>query len=195
MPRSLSGAQSTELQQGTIRPVHLAELDFSGGFVRVASTPFSIAFDSNGDLTDETFLGIGGLGSVSAVEETGDGKTTKITLTLSGVDQANVALALGEPFRGRPATLWRGWLDPDYALIGAPVVRFAGIMSAMPYSIEGRAQSTVSVVVVDRFARWNAPLDSPRWDNVDHQTRRPGDKGLEFIPELVAGKEVVWGRG
>lgn len=195
MPRSVSGAEATELQQGTIRPVRLAELDFASGFVRVASTPFNILFDSNGDMVEETFLGLGGLGGVSAIEETSDGKTAKVTLTLSGVDQANIALALNEQFRGRPGTLWRAWLDPDYAFVAPPRVRFAGIMSAMPYRLQGGSQNTVSVVLVDRFARWNAPLDNPRWDNVDHQARRPGDKGLEFIPELVAGKEVVWGRG
>lgn len=193
MPRALNAGNAAAATAGVIRPIHLAELDFASGFVRVVSAPFSVFFDSDADTVDEEFLGIGTLGSVSAVSETTEIKASKITLSLSGLQPALISLALQERYQGRRASLWRGFLDPDYQLVAAPHLLFRGLMDTMP--IRRGATATIGVTVVNRFARWESGMDTPRRDDADHQSRRPGDLFFQFVPQLVQGAEVTWGRG
>jgi hypothetical protein len=193
MPRDQSAANATAIAGEVVRPVRLVELDFASEFVRAASTPFSVFFDSDGDMVDEEFRGVGNLGRVSAIGESVGGQAGRLSVTLSGVDPANVAIALNQKYQGRRASIWRGNLDEDHAFVDPPDLEFRGLMDTMPIKL--RTTGTISVVVVDRFTRWEKPLDNPRWDNADQQARRPGDTFFRFVPELVQGREVIWGRG
>lgn len=193
MPRTLDSATSTASKKEVITPVYLVELDFPSGFSRACSAPFSIFFDSNGDTVDEEFLGAGEIGGITAVEEGIDGKATRLTVTLSGVNPATLSLALGEKYQGRPARVWKGFLDGNNALDGPPHTVIKGIMSAMP--IKWGPSATISVVIATRSARWERPLDAPIWDDADHQARRPGDTFFSRMAEITQGKEVTWGRG
>lgn len=193
MTRNVSAANTTAIAAEVLRPVRLVELDFVSGFVRFASTPFSVFFDSDGDLANEEFLGVGDLGNVSAISETTGAQSGRVSVTISGVKLSLVSTALNQKYQGRRASIWRGNLDENHALVGPPDLEFRGLMDTMPIKL--RDTGTISVVVVDRFARWEKPLDNPRWDNADHQARRPGDKFFEFVPELVQGREPIWGRG
>lgn len=187
MPRTVSAANAAELAKEVLRPVRLVELDFVSSFVRAASTPFSVFIG-----VDE-FFGVGDLGSVSAIEEAPGAPAGRVTVTLSGVKTSLISTALNQKYQGRRGSIWRGNLDSDHVLVGDPDLEFRGLMDTMPIKL--RDTGTISVVIVDRFARWERPLDNPRWDNADHQARRPGDKFFEFVPQLVQGREIVWGRG
>lgn len=193
MTRDISAANQTATTAEIVRPVRLIELDFASGFVRAASTPFSIFFDSDGDLSDEEFLGIGDLGQVSPIEESTETKAGRVQVTLSGVNLALISIALSQNYQGRRGSIWRGNLDADHALVGSPDLEFRGLMDTMPIRL--RQTGTISVVIVDRFVRWDRATDAPRWDSADHQARRPGDLFFEFVPQLVQGQEVIWGRG
>mgnify|MGYP001814536367 CR=1 FL=1 len=192
MPKSLSAGNAAAVAASVKRPVHLAELDFDSGFTRVASANFDIAFDSNGDTVDEVFLGREGC-SVSAIEQTTEIKTSKILLQISGINPALLSLALTARYQGRRASLWRGFLDADWQLVAPPYLLFRGLMDTMPIK-RGRT-GTIGVTVVNRFARWESGMDTPRRDDADHQSRRPGDLFFQFVPQLVAGQETTWGRG
>jgi len=189
MPRNLPAGVAAASQAETVRPIYLAELDFASGFVRATTAPFTVDFDP-GD-GEVPFLGVGDLGGVSAIEESTEGRAHKITLTLSGIKRSLVSTALAESYQGRPGKLWKAYLDAADQIIGAPALVFQGLMDVMPIKLGETA--TISVVIVSRFARWERPVNNPRWDDVDHQARRPGDKFFEFLPEVVAGKEIIWG--
>ena len=193
MARNISAANAAAIAAEVVRPVRLVEMDFASGFVRAASTPFSVFFDSDGAGGDEEFLGLGDLGQVSTIGESIETKAARVTLTLSGIKTSLVSIALGESYQGRRASVWRGNLDADHALVGPPDLEFRGLMDTMPVKL--RQTGTISVVVVNRFVRWERPLDNPRWDNADQQERRPGDRFFEFVPQLVQGAELIWGRG
>lgn len=186
MTRPLGAGVGAASQAETIRPAYLVELDFESGFVRATTAPFTISFGGN------DFLGVGDIGSISAVEETVEGRAHSVTFTLSGVKASLISTALGETYQGRPGKLWEAHLDGDDAIIGTPTLLFEGLMDTMPIQLsEGTA--TISMVIVSRFTRWERPVNNPRWDDADHQSRRPGDKFFEFVPEVVAGKEIIWG--
>lgn len=193
MTRDVSAANAAELAKEVLRPVRLIELDFASGFVRAASTPFSVFFDSDGDLSDEEFPGVGDLGTVSGRDESVETKAGRITVTLSGVNPALVSIALNQQYQGRRGSIWRGNLDEDHALVGPPDLEFRGLMDTMPIKL-GDA-GTISVVLVDRFIRWERAIDNPRYDDADHQLRRPGDTFFSRVPQLTQGQEIVWGQG
>lgn len=196
MPRPLSAPQLAAIAGETVVPVFLVELDFPSGFARAASTPFPLLFDSNGDTVEETFPGVGDAGALSVLDETVELQAHRVQLTLSGIKTANRSLALTENYRNRPARIWRGYLDADEQLIGDPVPWFIGVMDTLDIEIDPGSAAGGRVVVdcVSRFARWEQPVDAPTYADEDHQFRFPGDKFFQFVPQLVAGKEIIWGR-
>jgi hypothetical protein len=193
MPRSLSAAQQTAIAGETLTPILFTKLDFSGGVVRLTTAPFSVSFDPDGDGVEE-FLGVGDLGSISVIEETTEGKVRKAAITLSGVSSALISAAKTQRYRGRRASIWMGWMDDDNLLIGAPVpVMRRGVMDVMEIK-RGAGTGSIKLTVLNRLVLWERGIDNPRWSNEDHQQQFPGDKFFEFMPAIVAGKEVAWAR-
>ena len=186
MPRNLAAAVETAVTDERTSWVYLVELDFSSGFLRVTNAPFDITHQSN------TFTGIGDLGSISKVEETVEGRVNSVTVSLTGVKTSMVSIALGDTFRWRRGTIWKAFLDDQNAVIDTPHIRFQGWMDSMPIVI-GKEQSTINLTLTSRVANWEHAHDNPRWDDADHQLRRPGDKFFEFMPEIARGKEIFWG--
>ena len=194
MPRNLPAGVAAASQAEVIRPRFLVELDFGSGIIRVTDAPFSIFWDSDGDMVDEEFFGVGDMGSISAVEETIEGKAKRVTLRLTGVKSSLISAALNENYRLRPGRIWRTYLNEDNQIKGAPHPRFIGLMDTMVPRLDG-ADSTILLNIVNRYARWETALDAPRWSDEDHQFRRPGDTFLSRMPEIAKGKEVFWGKG
>ena len=194
MPRSLDAAQKTAIAGETLTPIIFAQMDFSGGFVRLTTAPLTVSFDPDGE-GNEDFLGVGDLGSISVIEETTEGKVRKVALTLSGVNAALISVAKTERYRGRRASLWMGWMDDDNILIGAPVpVMRRGLMDTMEIK-RGGGVGSIKLTILNRLVLWERGINNPRWTNEDHQQQFPGDKFFEFMPQILAGKEVTWGRG
>lgn len=187
MARNLAAAVETASKAERTSWVYLVELDFSSGFVRVTDAPFDIIHQGN------TFLGIGDFGSVSSVEETSEGRVNQVTLTLTGVKTSMASIALNNDWRWRRGTIWKAFLDDQNAVIGTPHLRFQGWMDQMPVTI-GKDTSTINLTLTSRVANWENAHDNPRFDDADHQSRRPGDKFFEFMPEIARGKEVFWGQ-
>ena len=200
MTKGLSAAQITAATAEVTRPVYFVLLDFNesvggleGGWVRACDAPFSIFFDADGDSVAEEFLGLGDIGGITAFEESVEGQLTSITVTLSGVRNSLVALALNysQVYQGRSGKIYKGWLDEDNALIGTPILAFAGIMDVMPIEI-GEETATINLRIISRHRHWENSADNPRWSHEDHLLRHPGDTYFENMPEIANGIEVTW---
>ena len=186
--RNLSGPNITASRDATVRPVFFAELDFASGATRVNSSIYDLSFDPDGGSPplDRTFLGVGVLGTISGVEESGDLKSRAIQLSLRGVPRDLVVVSLTEHYHGRAARLWVGLLDENHALIDTPALLFGGLMDTM--DTEMGKESKITMTVLDRFSRWDTASDI-RYTDEQQQARFPGDKGLEFISQ-VPQKEI-----
>jgi len=195
MPRPISAAEETAATAEITRPVFLAKLDFASGIIRVCDVPFSLFYDDDGDMVDEEFKGVGDLGGISAIEETTEGKTNRVTLMLTGVKASMVSIALNEVWRWRRATIYKGFLDADDDWVDDPKVRFQGWMEAMPVKFgDDGAPATIELSIVSRMAKWEKAYDNPLWADADHQKKRPGDLAFQFMTEIAGGKEVFWGK-
>lgn len=185
MTHRVTGDLAAASQASVVRPIALVYLDFLSEAVRANSTDFTVSWDGH------DWLGTGALGTIGAVEETIESKATTLSLSISGVDPELLPKAIGDRYQGRTGQLSIAMLDEAYQIIGTPVLTFEGPMDAMPIEISGSV-GTITVTVTDGRADWERPAVI-RYTNEDQQAFYPGDKGLEFVPQMVE-KQLVWGQ-
>lgn len=182
--RSLTSAVQTAIDSENIIPVWLAELDFPSGFVRLNTGPSEITFGGN------AYQGAGQLAGVSPILETEDLQASGLDLTLSGIPNDKIAIALAEQYQGRAAKLWLAFLDSGHRLIANPVGPWTYAMDAMDVSLAESA--SVRLAVVNRLDTWDRPR-SRRYNDADQQSEYAGDLGLQYLEESAV-KTVFWGR-
>jgi hypothetical protein len=186
MSRDLASAAVTEISKNSIgEPILFADLDFPSGFVRAHTSLGTInwgGFD---------WLGVGTLGSVSAVEETSELQRRTLVYTLTGIPSAMISIVLGENYQGRKANLYLGFKDPATGLLVAtPDLLDSGLLDVS--EIEEGDTISVTITAESRVAQWDRPVVR-RYTDTDQKSRFPGDRGLEFIDQ-AAQKEINWGR-
>jgi len=189
MGRTITAATTTASAAEIARPFLAVELDFASGFTRANSTHKDLTFNTGAG--SFSFLGVGNLGEMSSVQEGTELQAYGLTLKLSGVNAAHLSLALGEQYQGRSAKIWLGFLDVNFAVIADPVLIFQGRMDTMGIALGETGE--IAVNVESRLADWERPRIR-RYTDVDQQAAFPGDRGLEFVAQMVE-KELVWGRG
>jgi len=152
MTRTIATANKNETTGEVFRPVLFLYLDLDGGDVIVNSSDQDIAWDYDGDSSDETFTGVGQFGSVSVINESADLKASGIQCMLSGIPTTHISNALSESYSGRTAKLYIGFLNSSRVLVADPMVIFAGRIDAMDIQI-GKTAS-VSVSIESKLVDW-----------------------------------------
>jgi hypothetical protein len=185
MAQRVTGDVAAAAVDVVVRPIALAFLDFQSGAVYANSTGFPIFWDG------QEWDGVGQLGAIGPIEESIESKSTGLALTLSGVDAENLAKAIGDRYQGRTGRVYIALLDNAYEIIGEPVLSFEGPMDSMPVKVAGETIS-ITVNITDGRADWEQPR-TVRYTNEDQQARYPGDKGFEFVPQMVE-KNIIWGQ-
>ena len=106
----------------------LAELDFFSGLLCVTTAPLSMTATT--PTGTHTFTGLGSFAGVSGLKESADTGREMLTMSLSIVDTAMLALALGnvEGYRGRAARLYLQLFDEAFQPVGSPLPSWAGVM-------------------------------------------------------------------
>lgn len=188
MTRDATAASITESKDAAPRPFLFVELDYPAGFIRVNSTDRTVSFDSGGG--PENFIGVGNLGSVTAISEGSSLKAQGVQLSLSGINAANISAAF-ENAQRRPGKIWVGFFDDDYLLVADPTLVFSGLIDST--SIDIGETATVTVFLESRLITWER-AKIQRHTNENQQQRFAGDKFLEFINQMVE-KEILWGVG
>jgi hypothetical protein len=139
----------------------LVEMDFSTGVQRFTNAPVNIDVGSN------TYLGFGTLSSISPVKESENVTGEKMTLGFTVVNQAMLALAIGNVavYRGRSVRLYLQVLDDSFARKGDPVPRWFGYMDKIkisrkrPANIGDKVYGTIEMECTRAgMARWPVRL-------------------------------------
>lgn len=183
MSRTLTPAAESALAAGNVPMIVLALLDFPSGILRVNNSAVTFTWDGY------EWLGVGRLGAVDAIQEGATLEARGLALRISGVPPANIAAALGQSYQGRDCKVWAAPLSADHAVIADPVLVFHGRMDTMDIDLGETA--TITVSAESRLADWNRPRVR-RYNHEDQQIDYPGDKGFEFVPQMVE-KELRWG--
>ena len=180
--RGLAAANAAAAGEQVVRPLLFALLAFESEALAVTNAPFDLTWGGT------TYRGVGQLGGVEAVEEGIELQAYRVALRLNGVPAALAAIALGEHYQGRAATLSMGFLDEGHALVDTPFTLFRGRMDGMTITL-GETASIV-LTVESRLADWERPRVR-RYNNADQQQRYPGDRFFEFA-EQTAERNVIW---
>ena len=133
-----------------------------------------------------TYTGAGDLLGLSEIRESSDIAAYGATLTLSGIPNELVRLALSEPYQGRKANVKFGTISSG---IQSSILAFSGEMDQMNINY-GPETATISLEVESRLV----DLDRPRirrYSDSDQKSRFPSDKGLEFVTRLQS-ERLEW---
>lgn len=176
---------ATEIAKRSIAPVIFVEMDFASGFVRAWNGIGPIVWNS------QTWTGGGELMALSNIEETKSIEATSLSLTLSGVPSALVAVAYGDFSQGRPVRVWIGMMDINAGtIIADPVQIFAGRMDTIADQDDGD-NATISVSAESNLA----DLDRLRvryFTDQDQQRLFEGDRSLRYMSS-IQDRPVYWG--
>jgi hypothetical protein len=190
LSRDLTAGVLTAVENANVPMVAFVELDFGSGFVRVTNAPHTMTWNGY------SWLGLGTLGGLDAVDEGAGLEARGVALKLSGVpvsgegDSENISIALGEHYQGRDCRIWVALLDEQFSIVPDPKLIFLGRMDNM--EIEIGATATIVVRAENRLADLERPRVR-RYNSGDQQLLFSGDKGLEFVEQMV-DTSIVWGR-
>jgi hypothetical protein len=174
--RSMTGAIQAELDAAAVRPFFLIQGDFASGGLRFWS--------GIGPLTwgGFTWTGTGDLLQMSAVKESAGLVANGVTVSLSGIPSALLAVALTESFQGRALTVYFGFLNDVGAVLVDPFVLWAGRMDTMVIE-EGGDTCTIAVNCESRAIAMRRARER-RLTHEDQQIDAPGDMGFAFVARL-----------
>ena len=118
----------TALGEDKIYPFFAVKGQFDSGTVRLWTGTEDITIDS------ETYTGAGSLLSMTGVEENSDLASTNLVVTLSGMDQTVLNLALSENYQNRRIDAFLGFLDGGTNEVKGKMNIFGGRMTQMTIS-------------------------------------------------------------
>ncbi|MGO4326730.1 hypothetical protein AB4Z48_18040 [Cupriavidus sp. 2TAF22] len=183
MTRALDIATAAAVTAGHVPHLFFAQMDFTQP-LRVCSAGYNV--DWNG----YTWLGAGMLGRIEPIQEQATLEATGVRMTISGVPTEVIAISLAEQYQGKPCQVWFAPLGEDLQIAYQPMRIFSGRMDTM--STEVGDTATITVTAESRMVSWDKARVR-RYNNEDQQSRYPGDRGLEYTPQMVE-KQLMWGR-
>jgi hypothetical protein len=184
MGRSITTAVNNALAADNVPLLIFTELDFESGMVRLCNAEYTFSWNGY------DWLGLGRMGSIDVIQEGADLQPYGISLTITGIDSANVSTALNEQYQNRACRIWLAPLTDNYEVIADPVLNFRRRMDNMNLQIG--ATASITLTAENRLADWNRPRVR-RFNNDDQISIYPNDKGFEFI-HLIVDKVLNWGR-
>ena len=187
MPRDLTSAVKTELATGKIRPVLLIEIGFSTP-VYLTDASFDITSSVSG--SSRTYLSNGHLKSITDISETNVPTKNTLSISLSGVDQTYISVALNENIINDDVYIYRGFLNSSLSLISDPYLSFFGTIDE--YNIKDDTNTASLVLsVTSHWGNFSKVNGRTTTDN-SQQKVFSSDKGMEFSALTV--KDIKWGR-
>ncbi|WP_313818721.1 hypothetical protein [Cupriavidus sp.] len=183
MTRPLDIATAAAVRAAHVPLLHLVQLDFSTP-LRLCTAGYDVVWNGS------TWLGVGMVGSIEPIQEQATLEAIGVNMTLSGVPADLVAATLAEHYQGRPCQIWVAPLREDLQIVTQPVRLFSGRMDTMDTEVGETA--TITLSAESRMVSWDKARVR-RYNNEDQQSRYPGDRGFEFVAQMVE-KDLLWGR-
>ena len=204
--RDISQSTIDSLDDDVLYPFFAVELLFDGDQTLRLWTGYGTLVYRGQD-----WYGTGSFLQIDSVEETTEIAARGASITLSGIPQEVLSLALSEPYQGRKANIYFGNFSKglillessDYILFedGSKVSLeagstnlsqiFSGYMDQM--NIEETADTcTVELTLENKLIDLERARVA-RFTSAYQKSLYPDDLGLDFV-ESLQDKEIVWGR-
>lgn len=181
--RNLDSDLQTSAESASFNYVVFVDLAFPTGNVRVHNSVGTKSFGGN------DYLGVGGFGTISAMEESIDLVDNPIQISLSSITPEIINAVRTDDIYGRDADIYLGALDQDGELLGTPTNWISGYMEQA--AVQVGEENAVTIQVQTRAAKLKQQ-NNKRWTIEEHQVEFPGDLFLEFLPSLQEA-QANWG--
>ena len=137
------------------------------------------------------YVGVGNLGSVSAIPESSNIQANIINLTLSGINTNTISTAIQTDYQGKDCSIEIGLRDTmaNGGSILDTVVIFSGFIDNMSLDISDTA--TITVSVVDKLVRFDK-ASNRRFNHADQQKEYASDDAFIYQDSLKE-QLLVWG--
>ncbi|HSG29941.1 MAG TPA: hypothetical protein VLB82_00175 [Thermodesulfobacteriota bacterium] len=187
MARGLSSAVKTELATGNVRPILLVYIGFATP-VYLTNCSFDLVSSVSG--SSQTYTASGHLRGITNISETNTPTKNSLALSLSGVEQTYIAVALNENIINKEVKIWRGFLDSSNSLISDPFLLFYGTID--DFKINDTTETANLVLTIT--SHWGQfEKQSGRTSTSNSQQRFfSGDLGMEYAALTV--RDLKWGR-
>ena len=186
MARSLESEFTDELSNATLYPRLFVKLEIDSGDVLVWS--------GVGDFTysGDVYTGVGDLGQVDVIRESGELEVPEVQLTLNGIPTSTRDIADTENYQYENAFIYLGLFDSDgLTVTSANQIQnfFTGTISNMAMAV-GAQFSSIGV----RLKSWFAVLDRTykrEFTQGDWLKDHTDDQFFSFVARL-AERDTVW---
>jgi hypothetical protein len=172
-------------QSKSLRPIILIDMMFTTSPLYVWNGSGTLVHSSN------DYTGVGDLIGIGAISEKTDLTATGVTITLAGIKQSLLSIALAEPYQNREVTIYLGAINDSGDLVASPVVMFDGRMDVMNIQDDG-STATITVQCESKLIQLDRVFVR-RYTAEDQKIDHPTDKGFEYVTAIVE-KEIIWGR-
>jgi hypothetical protein len=184
MDRGASSGFITELLKSTSSPCFLLEMYFDDVTVRLTDAWRSVSWGGN------LFTAYGHFLDFSGITETADLQIPSGTVTVSGIDQAWVSVALTKPFLDRRIVIYKGFLDYTQSVISSPIIVFDGRMDNMAISDSADGKCGVAITASSQWVDFDR-RPGRHTNNQEQQVFFPSDLFFENCGQL--NKQIRWG--
>jgi hypothetical protein len=162
-------------------------MDFGTGTIYYTNSPIQLSIGGNDYLAGYNLVG------VSPLSESESNSAEKVTLSYSVVNQAMLASVLGnvDNYRGRAVRTYLQLMNERFQPDGAPVKRWAGYMDKVQITREspgkdgGNVSGKIEMVCSRAGMARARNYQGRRLSNTQHQQRYPGDRGFEYLQNLI----------
>lgn len=182
--RTLSDQMKAVAQSKVLRPIIMIDMMFT-------SEPLYL-WNGNGTLTHSStnYLGVGDLISIGSISEKIDLTATGVSVTLAGIKQSLLNIALAEPYQNRLITIRLGAMNESGDLVSSPVIMFQGKMDVMTIQDDGNT-ATITVQCESKLIQLDRAFVR-RYTAEDQKIDFPNDTGLNFMAK-IQGIPIPWG--
>ena len=184
MSRDITTDYQNEVTAPVTRPFLLFQAFFDSGTIRFWNGIGDLVYDG------DTYTGAGNLLGLSQIDETTKVESRGITLKLSGIPSAMVAIALAENYQDRKITVDIGFFDSTGAIVVSPFRFFSGKADVMEIQDSGDT-ATISL---------SAENDIIILQRVNERRRTHEDQKLESATDTffknvtsLQNQQIVWG--
>tara|TARA_Y100000310_G_scaffold133594_2_gene132589 strand:+ start:1442 stop:1999 length:558 start_codon:yes stop_codon:yes gene_type:complete len=183
MTKTLTAAALAEIVKAEFAFAHLLKIGLPAGAIYLTDGGRDIVYDSN------TYEAGGDLVNISPIPESADVRLSAVTITLSGVDQSQIANFLDAEVIDQEVDIYIGFIDSSGDLIADPYLACRGRISG--YEIAETAEDTrVQLKIANHWAAYDK-IAGRRTNTESQRIHFPGDLGFEFASETVL--DLKWG--
>lgn len=183
MVRPLTSGMLAQTQAKALMPALFIEVDVPAGNLYTWSGYGDIVWGGH------TWKGAGEMLGISNVSEVSQVQAAGVSITLSGIPAALIAMTLANLRRYMTTKMWIGALDATFAVIADPYLFFNGFVDSAALSQDGKtasitvtAESRLISLRIERFRRYT---------DQDQRIERPYDGGFKFV-DFLQDTELVF---